>query len=73
MTTVPVVLDDRHLGVLDELAKEQEMTRSALMRQALRLYQMVHDRAKKGQTLAFRNADGGFTPVVIVGLPDLSD
>jgi predicted transcriptional regulator len=54
--------------VLDALAGEQDMSKSAVMRQALRLYQAVHDRAKRGEQMAFTK-NGELVPVVIMGLP----
>lgn len=67
--TFTISMDTRHHAVLEALAAEQGMSKSALLRQALRLYQMVHDRAKQGQQLAFRNQDGSYVPQVVVGLP----
>jgi predicted transcriptional regulator len=66
-STLPLVLDGRHRAALKQLADEQDMSESAVMRQALRLYQMVHNRAKQGQQLAFTK-NGVLVPVVVVGL-----
>lgn len=62
-------LDERHEAVLTSLAAEQELSKTALMRQALRLYQMVYERQKAGQSMAWRNADGSYVQQVVVGLP----
>lgn len=67
--TFTISLDTAHHAVLEALAAEQGLSKSALLRQALRLYQQVHSRAKQGQSLAFRNADGSYVPQVVVGLP----
>jgi predicted transcriptional regulator len=68
MSTLTLNLPPREADVLEELAAEQNMSKTAVMRQALRLYQMVHVRAKKGEQLAFTK-DGKLVPVVVVGLP----
>lgn len=71
MPTLPLNLDERHYEVLTALAKSQDLSKTAVLRQALRLYQLVHDRAAQGQTLAFRNADGTYVQQLIIGLPAL--
>lgn len=40
---VGVPLDDKELRVLDEICKRQDMSRVAVMRQALRIYQLVKE------------------------------
>lgn len=67
--TFAISLDTQHCAVLEQLAAEQGLSKSALLRQGLRLYQQVHSRAKQGQSLAFRNTDGSYVPQVVVGLP----
>lgn len=68
--SVTLQLDDRHAAALEQLATDQDMTKALVLRQALRLYQMVYVRAKNGEQLAFTK-DGVLVPVVIVGLPAL--
>ncbi len=65
--TIALRLDTRHNAVLEGLADEQGMTKEQVMRQALRIYQMIHTRAKEGKALAFTK-DGVVMPEV-VGLP----
>lgn len=67
MSTLTLHLPEREAAVLKQLAEEQGMTQTAILRQALRVYQLVHDRAQKGQQLAFTK-DGVLVPVVLVGL-----
>lgn len=64
MTSVTLELDDRHGAVLEALSAEQGMSKAALLRQALRLYQLVHDRNKRGQNLAFVQ-NGRVVPLLI--------
>jgi predicted transcriptional regulator len=67
MSTMTLNLDDKHMVALDELATAQDMTKTQIIRQALRLYQHVHQRYAKGEEMAFTK-DGVIVPVVIVGL-----
>lgn len=64
MATMTLNMDDRHMAALEALAAEQDMTKTQVMRQALRLYQTVHERAKDGQQLAFTK-DGQVVPLVV--------
>lgn len=48
-----VTLGPKHELVLEQLCMELEMSKTALLRTAIALYQLVHDRAKKGEHLAF--------------------
>lgn len=43
-----LVLSDKEMRVLDELAEHRGMSKTALVRQALRLYQSVTERIEKG-------------------------
>lgn len=60
-------LSEREEEVLTQLALDKDMSMSAVMRQALRLYQMIDDRIKKGQQLAFTK-DGVVVPVVVLSM-----
>lgn len=68
MGTHTLHLNDREDEVLADLCKQQDMSKAALLRQCLRLYQVVHNRLKDGEQLAFTK-DGKVIPQVIVGLP----
>jgi len=70
MSTLTLNLDDRHDEALCRLAAEQDMSKTQVLRQALRMYQMIHERAKRGEQLAFTK-DGAVVPVVCIGLPAL--
>lgn len=75
MPTMTLNLDQRHMDVLDALAAEQDMSKTAVMRQALRVYQLVHQRAKDGQQLAFTK-DGRTVVMELIGpmaRPDPAD
>lgn len=64
MHALTIELDDKHLTALNELCDTQGMPRAALLRQALRLYQLVQNRAKDGQELAFIK-DGKVIPMIV--------
>ena len=67
MTAVTLNLDDRYTKALEDLCAEQDMTKTALLKASLRLYQVVHNRAKVGEQLAFTK-DGKVVPLIVVGL-----
>ena len=70
VATMTLNMDERHMEALEALAAEQDMSKTALMRQALRLYQAVHLRAKAGEQLAFIK-DGKVVLQIVIGLPAL--
>lgn len=68
-TILTLHLDERHNDVLDALAAEQGMSKAAVLRQALRLYKTVNDRAKNGQDLAFVSGDHVFPMLLPSTIP----
>jgi predicted transcriptional regulator len=64
MATMTLNMDDRHMAALEALAAEQDMNKTQVMKQALRLYQLAHERAKDGQQLAFTK-DGKAVPMLV--------
>jgi len=53
--TMTLNLTDREMQVLDELCTKKGLNKTALMRQALRLYQAVDVRLERGEKLRFEN------------------
>ncbi|MEA1952712.1 MAG: ribbon-helix-helix protein, CopG family [Planctomycetota bacterium] len=53
--TMTLNLTDREMQVLDELCASKDLNKTALMRQALRLYQAVDMRLERGEKLLFEN------------------
>lgn len=53
MAEVALEMEGAELSALDGIATEMDMSRSAVMRQALRLYQLVRVRAAAGETFGF--------------------
>ncbi len=53
--TMTLNLSDEEMRVLDSLAQQKDLTKTAVLRQALRLYQMVSVRRERGEKLVFEN------------------
>lgn len=51
--TMTLNLSSREMAVLNELATAQDLSKTAVMRQALRVYQMIHERLKAGEKMSF--------------------
>jgi hypothetical protein len=55
--TMTLNLTEKEMQVLDELCARKGLNKTALLRQALRLYQTVDQRLEKGEKLIFENDD----------------
>lgn len=55
MKTMTLNLPEREMAVLTELAERKGMSKTAVMRQALKLYQLVEVRLASGSRLVFRD------------------
>ncbi len=53
--TMTLNLTAREMEILDELCVKKGLNKTALMRQALRLYQAVDVRLERGEKLLFEN------------------
>ena len=49
--TMTLNISVAEMRALEKLAEEHDMSKTAVLRQALRLYQYLHERAKTGETL----------------------
>ncbi len=49
--TMTLNLTSAEMKVLEELARRKDLTKTALIRQALRLYQMIEVRMERGEKL----------------------
>ena len=56
--TMTLNLTEPEMEVLEQLAERKELSKTAVLRQALRLYQMVSLRLDKGERLYFENERG---------------
>lgn len=54
---VVVQLNESEWDALEELAMKKDLSKVAVMRQALRLYQLVDVRTFEGEKLVFENKD----------------
>jgi hypothetical protein len=53
--TLTLVLNDSEMDVLESLSNARSLTKVAVLRQALRLYQTVDIRQQRGEKLFFEN------------------
>ena len=53
--TMTLNLSDDEMDVLEELAASKELSKTAVMRQALRLYQLIESRRGSGDKVVFEN------------------
>ncbi|MFN5271775.1 MAG: ribbon-helix-helix protein, CopG family [Planctomycetota bacterium] len=53
--TMTLNLTDAEMAVLDELSEKKDLSKKAVLRQALRLYQMVNVRIDRGEKLFFED------------------
>ena len=52
-----LMLSDKEMSILDQLSERRGMTKTALVRQALRLYQSVTERIEAGEKLFVEHPD----------------
>lgn len=55
--TMTLNLSDAEMEVLEALSQERDVSKTAILRQALRLYQSVHRRLQKGEKLFFEDSE----------------
>ena len=53
--TMTLNLTDAEMAVLDQLSEKKDLSKTAVLRQALRLYQMVDARIERGEKLYFED------------------
>lgn len=53
--TMTLNLTEAEMLVLEALAKKKELTKTAVVRQAIRLYQMIEARLSTGEKLVFED------------------
>jgi predicted transcriptional regulator len=53
--TMTLNLTDSEMRVLDELSERKDLSKTAVLRQALRLYQTIEARLERGEKLLFEN------------------
>jgi len=55
--TMTLNLTDAEMSALEELSAKKDLSKTALVRQALRLYQLVESRLEKGEKFFFEGED----------------
>lgn len=53
--TMTLNLTDAEMRVLDDLCEKKDLSKTAVLRQALRLYQLIEARVDKGDKLFFED------------------
>jgi len=53
--TMTLNLTDAEMRALEELCEKKDLSKTALLRQALRLYQLIEVRIEKGEKLFFED------------------
>ena len=53
--TMTLNLTNAEMRVLDELCEKKDLSKTAVLRQALRLYQLIENRVDKGDKLFFED------------------
>lgn len=53
--TMTLNLTEPEMQVLEELSRQKELSKTALLRQAIRLYQLVDARLARGEKLLFED------------------
>jgi predicted transcriptional regulator len=54
--TMTLNLTDAEMSVLEELCEKKDLSKTAVLRQALRLYQMIDVRVERGEKVFVENA-----------------
>ena len=72
MKTMTLNLADREMAVLETLAADADMSKTGILRQALRWYQLTHERLKAGETVSFSGDRERTVLFVGPGLGELS-
>jgi hypothetical protein len=57
--TMTLNLTEAEMGVLEVLSSQKDLSKTAVIRQALRLYQLMDNRLSKGEKLFFEDATKG--------------
>lgn len=64
--TMTLNLTEKEMQVLDELCAKKGLNKTAVLRQALRLYQTVDQRLEQGEKLIFESGNKGEKAELVV-------
>lgn len=65
--TMTLNLSDREMDALEALCNKQDLSKTALLRQALRLYQLVNTHVTQGDRILVERAEGERVELVLLG------
>jgi regulatory protein YycI of two-component signal transduction system YycFG len=65
-TLVSLNLSDAELGLLNDLSQQKEMSKSAVLRQALRMMGLIEQRIQQGEKFYFESSDKEKSEVVLL-------
>lgn len=68
--TMTLNLPEREMQALEKIAEHHQMSKTAVMRQALRLYQLIDVRLRAGETFSFSGDVERPMMIAAVGLGD---
>lgn len=66
--TMTFNLSPREMAVVEQLCREQNLSKTMVLRQALRIYQLIHERMKAGETFGFSGDRQRIVEFVGIGL-----
>lgn len=58
MKTMTLNLPEPEMGRVDELSRERDMAKTALIRHAIRFFDVLNARLKRGERMVFVDSDG---------------
>ena len=64
--TMTLNLTDAEMNALQELAMRKDLSKTAVLRQALRLYQLVDERLANGEKLFFEDDEKKQSEIVVL-------
>lgn len=70
--TMTLNLDGAEMAALEQMAKDADMTKTGIIRQALRLRHLIRARERDGYELAWRNIATGVVTTMLLDLPKMA-
>jgi hypothetical protein len=64
--TMTLNLTQREMALLEELSDKRELSKTALVRQALRLFEVIEERLAVGEKLLFVDGDGRMAEMLVL-------
>lgn len=71
--TMTLNMPPREMRALEALAEHHGMSKTGVMRQALRIYQLIHFRLREGETMSFSGDKDRIAIIAAVGLGEPDD